>query len=290
MIKDAHRWHWARWAMIAFFALWLAGCRDVTSPPVVKIGLIAPFEGPSRPLGYQVLDGVKLRLHQWNDGHHAPKVELVALNDDGDPQLAATLPAQLAQDPDIRVILGPPQGHTAMAALPALAKTGIPTLLLAPVSSVPPQGGIVPYAGLGEDYQQLFQPLVGTLQPAWFLPVQGPVLWLGDPLSLAELAQNHPEWVPAAGPVAGEAVLQGWAPDLAQRILWAAPQPHDLPSDFAARYRDLTGRDPTWAAALAYAATDQALQLIAQAPDDVPGPASLAQVPVPALVIIHGSQ
>ncbi len=93
-----------------------------STPPVVKIGLIAPFEGPSRPLGYSVLNGVRLRLQQWNDAGNSPRVELVALNDNGDPDLAAQLPAQLAIDPDVLLVLGPPQGHTALAALPALTE------------------------------------------------------------------------------------------------------------------------------------------------------------------------
>ncbi len=273
--------------MMVFFALWLAGCRDVSSPPVVKIGLIAPFEGPSRPLGYEVLDGVKLRLNQWNQGHHTPKVELVALNDDGNPELAAVLPAQLAQDPDIRVILGPPQGHTAMAALPGLEETGLPTLLLAPVRSVSSAGWVLPYAGLAQDYQRVFQPLVGVLPPAWFLPVQGPVIWLGDPLSLAELIQRHPEWVPAVGPVAGEEVLQGWAPGLAQRLPWAVPRPQHLPPDFATQYRELTGQEPHWAARLAYAATDQALRLMAQTPDYRPPQAQWAQTTLPPVELFR---
>ncbi|RME85899.1 MAG: ABC transporter substrate-binding protein, partial [Caldilineae bacterium] len=67
----------------------LSGCNAPAAPPVVKLGLIAPFEGPSRPLGYSILYAVRLRLQMWNRQGGSPRVELVALNDDGDPDLAA---------------------------------------------------------------------------------------------------------------------------------------------------------------------------------------------------------
>jgi len=266
----------------------LAGCKNVKSPEVVKIGLIAPFEGPSRPLGYDTLNAVKLRIQQWNESDAQPKIELVALNDDGNPVLAARLPAQLAQDPDVRVILGPPQGHTAMAALPGLEESGIPTILLAPVRN-DPSDMILTYAGLGAHYQKLFQPMLGILPPAWSQPVSQPVIWLGDPLTLAEILHEQPELIPAAGPVAGEEAFQQWAPDVAWSIPWAAPTPAGLPDDFAAEYEKLAGKKPSLAAALAYAATDQALRIIAAAPDYHPGPEQLATIPLPDITFINAN-
>ena len=267
---------------------WLMmGCQDVRSPQVVKIGLIAPFEGPSRPLGYAVLHGVKLRLKQWNESGQEPKIELVALNDDSDPILAAKLPQQLAQDPDIRVILGPPQGHTAMAALTSLQQQGIPTLLLAPVRSVEPDGLILPYAGLAAHYQQLFQPMLGILPPAWSRPVTQPSIWLGDPLTLAQLYHDSPDLIRAAGPVAGEKAVAGWAPDLPLSIPWAAPKPH-LPATFAQDFQAFAGESPDHAAALGYAAADTAIRLIIQAPHDYrPTHTELEQVSLPPIVIVN---
>ncbi len=286
----AHR-RWPLWAgmlvvALALGAMMLAGCKDVRSPEVVKIGLIAPFEGPSRPLGYDVLNAVKLRINQWNESDATPKIELVALNDDSDPELALRLPDQLAQDPDIRVILGPPQGHTAQAALPKLAETGIPTILLAPVRAAP-SDTVLAYAGLGAHYQKLFQPMLGILPPAWSQPIRQPVIWLGDPLTLAETLNERPQLIPAAGPVAAEEAFQGWAPELAWSIPWAAPAPQNLPQDFAADYEAATGAKPTLASALAYAATDQALRIISAAPDHRPGADELSTIPVPPITLIN---
>jgi len=273
-------------AVLMLGLLLLAGCKNVRAPEVVKIGLIAPFEGPSRPLGYDVLNAVKLRISQWNESGATPKIELVALNDDSDPELAVRLPAQLAQDPDIRVILGPPQGHTAMAALPKLAETGIPTILLAPVRAVPADT-VLAYAGLGAHYQKVFQPMLGILPPAWSKPIRDPVIWLGDPLTLAETLTEQPRLIPAAGPVAAEEAIQGWAPELAFSIPWAAPVPPDLPESFADDYQAMTGAKPTLAAALAYAATDQALRIIAESPDYRPGAEQLNAIPMPTITVIN---
>jgi len=274
--------------MLAVFlvvAALLAGCKNVRSPEVVKIGLIAPFEGPSRPLGYDVLNAVKLRINQWNESDATPKIELVALNDDSDPALAALLPAQLAQDPDIRVILGPPQGHTAEAAQTPLTLTGIPAILLAPVADAV-SIDILPYAGIERDYRRALQLPTGEAPAAWEPPVTHPVLWLGDPLTLAEVYVTQPEMIVAAGPVAEEEAVQGWAPGLRQHLPWAAPAPENLPEDFPAAYQTLTGKPPTRAAALAYAAADAALRLIAEAPDHHPGASQLHAIPPPPITIV----
>ena len=67
------------------------GCQK--TDPVVKIGLVAPFEGRYRPIGYDVIYSARLAVREINaaggiDGH---RVALVALDDGGDPQLALML-------------------------------------------------------------------------------------------------------------------------------------------------------------------------------------------------------
>lgn len=270
---------------LLLLVLLASSCKDTASPKVIKIGLIAPFEGPSRPLGYDVLYAVKLRVRQWNEGPNQPKIALVALNDDGDAALAARLPAQLAQDPDIHFILGPVQGHTAMAARPGLAKTGVPALLLGPVRDVQADN-IIPYAGLGAAYQAVFAPQIGIHSPAWMGPVSESVIWLGDPLTLAELSQSHPDFVAAAGPVAEEEAFRSWAPETAATILRAAPVPQYLPDSFAMEYETLSGKAPTLAAGLAYKAADAALHLIAQSPNLRPTSSQLHLIQQPPIIIL----
>ena len=76
--------------------------------PVIKVGLVAPFEGELRHLGYQRLYGVKLALKQANlDGGVAGyKIELVALNDYADADNAILQAQELVLDSDVRAVIG----------------------------------------------------------------------------------------------------------------------------------------------------------------------------------------
>ncbi len=98
-----------------------------STPPVIKIGMIAPFEGLYRPEGYAALYAVKLALRECNaaGGVAGYRVELVALNDDGDPAQAALQARKLALDPDVMGVIGPFSRATAAAAGPPLAEAGL---------------------------------------------------------------------------------------------------------------------------------------------------------------------
>jgi hypothetical protein len=112
--------------------------------PVVKIGLIAPFEGLGRPLGYAVLPAVKAAIAETNASNslHGYRVALVALNDDLDPATAARQAGALAQDRDILAVLGPFDSPAARQALPVLAAAAVPLLAAAPIETTtrPPAG------------------------------------------------------------------------------------------------------------------------------------------------------
>src|SRR5919108_607445 len=68
----------------------LTACVPVTRP-VVKIGLVAPFEGRYREVGYEVIYAVRLAVREANAGGGVAgySVELTALDDGGDSALAA---------------------------------------------------------------------------------------------------------------------------------------------------------------------------------------------------------
>jgi branched-chain amino acid transport system substrate-binding protein len=78
------------------------------APPTFKIGLVAPFEGLHRPLGYEALFGVKLALQERNlaGGVQGYRVELVALNDFDDPAEAVSQAKALSADPDVLGVIG----------------------------------------------------------------------------------------------------------------------------------------------------------------------------------------
>lgn len=138
-------WSGIRTGLLALCAILLlaTGCvMPGDAAPVVKIGLIAPFEGTGRPLGYAILPAVKTTLAQANAdaalGRY--RVALVALNDDLDPAAAAAQARVLAQDPAVLAVLGPFSADAAAAAAPILAQAGIPALIAAP-SAQPAAGG-----------------------------------------------------------------------------------------------------------------------------------------------------
>jgi branched-chain amino acid transport system substrate-binding protein len=98
----------------------IAGCGPWGSTrPIVKIGLVAPFEGLYRPLGYEVLPAVKLALREWNEagGVQGYMVELVALNDGQDPTTAAQRAREMVVDPDIMGVIGHFSDETTLAAM-----------------------------------------------------------------------------------------------------------------------------------------------------------------------------
>lgn len=107
--------------------------------PVVKIGLIAPFEGLGRPFGYAVLPAVKAAIAEVNArGDLGPyRVALVALDGNLDPVATAAQAEALARDPDVIAVLGPWDSTPAQAAIPVLAHNGIPALIVAPAADLP---------------------------------------------------------------------------------------------------------------------------------------------------------
>lgn len=106
------------------------GCRQV--PPTVKIGLVAPFEGRWRDVGYDAIYAARLAVREVNKngGIAGYRVELVALDDGGDPHLAAEAAAALAADPAVVVVMGHWLHQTTSAVAPLYAEAGIPLLTL----------------------------------------------------------------------------------------------------------------------------------------------------------------
>jgi ABC-type branched-subunit amino acid transport system substrate-binding protein len=105
--------------------------------PVVKIGLIAPFEGVGRPVGYAMLPVVKAALAEANASGQLGRyrVALAAFNDDLNPRGAAAQARALTQDAEIVAVLGPWEAATIQAAAPILAQAGIPMLAAEVISA-----------------------------------------------------------------------------------------------------------------------------------------------------------
>ena len=95
--------------------------------PMVKIGLAAPFEGLDRPLGYEALAGVKLALAERNavGGVGGYQVDLVALNDFGEPNEARLQAKEFAADPAVLGVITGWTGETAQLVLPTYGQLGL---------------------------------------------------------------------------------------------------------------------------------------------------------------------
>jgi len=121
----------ALWFITVLIAsLFLSACTNIeaaSAPPTVKIGLVAPFEGLHRPLGYEALFAVKLALQERNrrGGLDGYRVELVALNDFDEPAEAKVQAQALLADPDVLGVVGHLSSATTQAALPVYQKANL---------------------------------------------------------------------------------------------------------------------------------------------------------------------
>lgn len=99
--------------------------------PTVKIGISAPFEGLYRDQGYEALHAVRLAVRQRNEGGGVGAsywVELVALNDFGEPEEAAHQAHKMAVDAQILGVLGSWSPETAQIVTPEYERHGLAVL------------------------------------------------------------------------------------------------------------------------------------------------------------------
>ncbi len=113
-----------------------------STQPVVKIGLVAPFEGLHRYLGYDVLYAVKLAVRERNaaGGVSGYMVELVALDDGNDPAQSPLQAREMAVDPDVMGVIGPFSDETALAALDEYHSAGLALITPVAADTVTEQG------------------------------------------------------------------------------------------------------------------------------------------------------
>jgi branched-chain amino acid transport system substrate-binding protein len=109
---------------------------------VVKIGLVAPFEGLYRHLGYDVLYAVKLAVRECNEagGVSGYMVELVALDDGNDPVQAPLQARKMIVDTDVVGVVGHFSDETALAALDEYHRAGLALITQVAADAVTEQG------------------------------------------------------------------------------------------------------------------------------------------------------
>ena len=122
---------------VLFILGWLlGGCAGLGSTrPVVKIGLVAPFEGLHRRVGYDALYAVKLAVRERNaaGGVSGYMVELVALDDSNDPAQARLQARKMIVDADVMGVIGHFSDQAALAAVDEYHRAGL--ALITPVAA-----------------------------------------------------------------------------------------------------------------------------------------------------------
>jgi branched-chain amino acid transport system substrate-binding protein len=121
----------------------ISSCAGLGSTrPMVKIGLVAPFEGLYRHLGYDVLYAVKLAVRECNaaGGVSGYMVELVALDDSNDPAQAPLQARKMIVDADVMGVIGHFSDETVLAALDEYHGAGLALITQVAADAVTEQG------------------------------------------------------------------------------------------------------------------------------------------------------
>ena len=122
----------SKWLIATYFTLLLllSACSNVR--PVVKIGLVAPFEGAQRELGYDAIYAARLAVREINEagGINGTRIALVALDDGGDVQLAKETAVSLTIDPAVVAVIGHGLVETTAVVQPIYADANLPFLPL----------------------------------------------------------------------------------------------------------------------------------------------------------------
>lgn len=159
-------------AVLAVLAALLAGCAPWPSAPrLVKLGLVAPFEGYHRPLGYRVLPAVQGALEEQEVPGLA--VALVALDDHLDPSQAADAARQLAVDRRVLAMVGPWTEESLEETLPVLEAEGLPALVPVPLLAPPQSPWVAALAPTGEELARFAARLLAGEGAASLHPVGG---------------------------------------------------------------------------------------------------------------------
>lgn len=124
-----------RWLPLAVCLCVLVACSVPGSVrPTLKIGLVAPFEGRYRYVGYDAIYAVRLVLDEVNQkgGVAGHGVELVAYDDGAVPSIAVEQVQKLTVDPDVMGVIGHFREDTTAAGVDLYAQARLP--LVAPTA------------------------------------------------------------------------------------------------------------------------------------------------------------
>jgi ABC-type branched-subunit amino acid transport system substrate-binding protein len=239
--------------------LCLTACVSVIRP-TLKIGLVAPYEGRYRDIGYDVIYAVRLAVREANGagGVAGYSVEVVSLDDSGDAQMAVEQARKMATDPQVLAVIGDWLDATTVAAAPEYEMTGLP--FIATTSSPD-----LPAAAFRLWLTK--SSLTMAIPDALHCPAPCDTL---ENLDWLKSAIRHQPSAISGPPLWGQPQFAKLAEDAAEGVYVIAPAP--MPADsadptFIERYRAVSnGIEPRFNAVLAY---DAARLLFAAIEHDV---------------------
>lgn len=251
----------------------LGGCQNVTTP-IVRIGLVAPFEGRYREIGYDVIPAVRLAIRDWAASEYGTNViiELVAYDDMGDPHLAVQQAHKLVTDPEVAIVIGHWRESTTQAAMSVYTGASLP-LITYSTHEFPDQRGLYNLAPSAADMNDVLQRIEVEHGVR-------PVITTDDVLEAADVwesaANSAVDRHLVGGPGFGLRQFYGLVSDRQvgiSFISWAA-EPHDMRGPFWTDERATSfseaftegslGARPGLFSASAYEATWLALRLIGE--------------------------
>lgn len=135
-----------RLALVAALLLTaVVACQLGGTRPLIKIGLTAPFTGFDESIGYSVIGAVRLAVRERNlaGGVAGYRVELVALDDGNEPDMAAQRAREMIIDPAVVAVLGGFDGPAATAAAAEYRQAGMPFLAMTGSEALATGGGVL---------------------------------------------------------------------------------------------------------------------------------------------------
>jgi ABC-type branched-subunit amino acid transport system substrate-binding protein len=190
--------------------------------PVIKIALVAPFEGYYREVGYDAFPAMRLALREQirSGGVGYYEVSFVAYNDNADPVFAERVAHNVVLDDDVIAVIGNLRRDTTLAALPVYTSSLLPVIVTDIPADVIPASLLVfrmgPSTSEQVDALNRCPDSRSQSNTQWLQPYKGNI----SPFALEHLADFQS---PAATKTLGESIA-------GLCFATTTPYPRDLPA------------------------------------------------------------
>ena len=101
----------------------------IAAPKNITIAFQGPLSGPEETLGKGQLDAVKFAVHHFNEQYAQTfKVNVVEIDDQGDPAIAQKMAPSIASNANILGLVGPSYSGATIASLPFYMPANLPMI------------------------------------------------------------------------------------------------------------------------------------------------------------------